>query len=347
MVNSLPVPSHVSEVSETGLEKILLFPEKLKHLGEIPVDSSYPVSIEFSPTSKCNFRCVWCGDRKLRQNRAGTLPLEVIESLFEDIATHGTKGVVIEGGGEPTLHPQFDEIIHIATQHGLALGLLTNGSLRLPAALVRNFEWIRVSLDAATSSQHTELKGTDSFELVMENIRVMVQQKDNTTIGIGYVVTCLNTSHLEELVHCLRDYGIDYIQFRPVVDHPELLAIGDLSYLKKLQTEHFKIDLTAISANKNSGNGGLPCIAHSLTSVINSDGSVYICGRLNIHEWIKPIGNICHNRFSKIWMGEDRQRQAAELANSDFCMKHCPVCRMTKYNRLLANLSDMKTRNFI
>ncbi len=41
------------------------------------------------------------------------------------------------------------------------------------------------------------------------------------------------------------------------------------------------------------GNDNLPCVANSITSIISGDGNyVYLCGRLNIYDWIPPIGNI-------------------------------------------------------
>ena len=44
--------------------------------------------------------------------------------------------------------------------------------------------------------------------------------------------------------------------------------------------------------NMDRGNDNLPCVANSITSIISGDGSVYLCGRLNIYDWIPPIGNI-------------------------------------------------------
>jgi len=99
---------------EIGLNKILLFPDKLKALlnsNEDNPDFLYPISVELSLTNECNQKCIWCSDYELRNRLPGTLKKEVIFNLVDDLKIGGTKGITIEGGGEPTLHPDFIEII--------------------------------------------------------------------------------------------------------------------------------------------------------------------------------------------------------------------------------------------
>ena len=72
----------------------------------------------------------------------------------------------------------------------------------------------------------------------------------------------------------------------------------------------------------------------------------YLCGRLNIYDWVKPIGNLHKASFREIWNGEEKRRQAKQVADSEFCLKHCPECRMTKYNLTLSRIGNLKTKNF-
>lgn len=336
-----------SELSETGLEKMFLFPEKIKQLQNGRMDQTYPVSVELSLTNICNFKCDWCSDGDLRERLGGELTLEKLQKIFIDLHKGGTRGLVIEGGGEPMLHPQFNEIVRSAAETGLAIGLITNGSVKIKKEIIDIFEWIRISLDAATPEQHSNWKKVDMFEKVMNNIRFIGEYKNKTTLGIGYVVTKHNVSNLENLLLRLRLYNVDYIQLRPVIDHPELSSKVDLSHLKKFEMPNFKVDIQAMRANIETGNSGKPCIAHSLSSVITADGGVYLCGRLNIYEWVKPVGNLHESSFKGIWLGDERKKQMSEVADPDFCRNHCPECRMTKYNLLLDRAKNIKTRSFI
>lgn len=334
---------------EVGLEKIFLHPEKIKSLlMDKELDQLYPISVEMTLTNRCNLNCVYCSDNDLRkrQGKKQALSYEVIERLLSDLAKGGTKGIVLEGGGEPTLYSDFDKVVKYAKGKGLGIGLITNGTVSLDAELIKEFEWIRVSLDASTSREYMELKGVDCFEQVVNNISHYAKYCD--TVGVGYVVTNKNISQIETLVMRIRESGASYIQFRPVVDSEELYPYGvDLSFLKFYQNHRFAVIIDGMKENAKKGNCNLSCKAHSLTSIISGDGSVYLCGRLNIYRWLRPIGNINSQSFREIWLGEERENQAKMVRDKEFCKRNCPQCRITKFNELLDRLEHVGSKHFI
>lgn len=334
---------------EAGIEKLFLNPDKVGNiLKRERYDLSYPVSVEMTLTNTCNLKCVYCSDMMLRERQGVKEHLEfsTIRRLFQDLAEHGTKGVVLEGGGEPTLYPQFEEVVAYAQSQGLAVGLITNGTRHLSQELLRSFEWIRVSLDASTQEEYVKLKGVDLFEHVISNIADYAASC--RTVGVGYVVTKENISQIEPLLLRLRAAGVSYVQLRPVVDCEELYPEHtDLSYLKFYEKKDFGVETGGMRENAYSGNHGLPCFAHSITSIISGDGSVYICGRLNIYDWMRPIGNITEQSFSEIWNGEERKKQAQMIQDGRFCRKYCPQCRVSKFNELFSRLDKVQSRHFI
>lgn len=335
-------------VREVGLDKFYLFPEKINALKKSDfqgIDYTYPISIELSLTNRCNFNCVWCSDKDLRVRQEDDLDFKVLKNLLLDIKEGGTTGIVIEGGGEPTIHKNFEDVVNLAYNLNFGVGLITNGSMTLKEDILGKLEWIRVSLDASNPGEHKKLKGTTYFEKVMSNIKDYCASK--ATVGVGYVVTSENIGSLESLTLRLSQFGVSYIQYRPVIDHPELDTDVDLSYLKRYENGRFFINIDGMSQNRVDGNGGLPCVSHSLTTVVTADGSVFLCGRLNIYEWFEPIGNITKESFRDIWLGEKRVEQANMVLDKDFCKKHCPRCRITKFNQLFERLRQIKTRNFI
>jgi radical SAM protein with 4Fe4S-binding SPASM domain len=145
----------------------------------------------------------------------------------------------------------------------------------------------------------------------------------------------------------LKDYGVEYIYFRPVIDHKELAVDTNLNYLKKYETDTFSILTDAMEENKITGNGGVPCVAHSVTTVVTADGGVYLCGRLNKYDWWEPIGNLYRDNFHSIWTSEKRKMQSKLVSDPSFCLKHCPECRITKYNLLFKRTGQVKTIDFI
>ena len=338
-----------SPPKEAGLEKLFLSPDKTASiLNKNCPDPTYPISVELTLTNACNMNCVYCSDAMLRAKQGMTeqVSLEDFKQLFDDLAKGGTKGVVLEGGGEPTLYSHFDEVVDYARVVGLAVGLITNGSKRLNEDTLGKFEWIRVSLDASTPAEYKAVKKVDFYEKVIDNIAHY--SKYCPTVGVGYVVTSQNISQIEPLVMRLRELGASYIQLRPVVDCEELYPKDvDLSYLKFYMTKEFGVQVDGMVENAYRGNHGLPCYASSITSIISGDGSVYICGRLNIYDWLKPIGNIREKCFHEIWEGEERRRQTEMISDADFCKRNCPQCRVSKFNYLFDKLYGIKSRHFI
>lgn len=340
-----------SPPQEVGLEKLYLHPRKLAALLSLAgdeVDQTYPICVELSLTNRCNLKCVWCSDGDLRQRQGvqSTLDEATLSRLFDDLKAGGTAGVVLEGGGEPTLHPGFDRVVERLREVGLAVGLITNGLNDLSPDTLKAMEWIRVSLDASASEEFQACKGRDGFERVLSNVYNFASHCP--TVGIGYVVTNRNIYDMESLVLRLRRYGVSYLQCRPVIDCPELAPADlDLSYLERYQNPAFSVILNGMRENALSSNAGLPCKAHSLTTVIGADGSVYLCGRLNIYPWFPPMGNIREATFKEIWHGEVRRRQSRQVLESRFCETYCPQCRLAKFNQLLVRLERTKSTHFI
>lgn len=336
---------------EIGIDKLFLHNEKLAQfltLDKETVDSSYPICIELSLTNACNLVCVYCSDIGLRQRQGtgSTINLNVLRRLFADLKEGGTKGIVIEGGGEPCLHPEFNGVVRLAKHYGLAVGLITNGTVHLNDDITEEFEWIRVSLDASTRQEYLRLKKVDYFEKVLANISSYAERCGS--VGVGYVVTNNNIEELESLILQLRESGATYIQLRPVVDNKELYPKNiTLDYFTYYATAKFGVIIDGMYENDSEGNHGMGCDCHSLTSVICADGSVYLCGRLNIYDWLKPIGNINTNTFQDIWLGDKRQEQALVVKNEKFCIKNCPRCRMSKFNKRVKELVSIKSKNFI
>lgn len=334
---------------EVGIEKIFLHPDKIEHLLlDNKVDMTYPISVELSLTNACNLACVYCSDRDLRNSQGVTsyMDKKILRQLFIDLKKGGTQGIVIEGGGEPTIYPYFDEIVICAKEMGLAVGLITNGTKELSEETVKEFEWIRVSLDATTGEEYKMLKGVDCFETVLNNISYYV--KSCATVGVGFVVTNNNMSQIENLVMRLRELDVSYIQLRPVVDCEVLYPYGvELDYLKCYETPGFAVEIAGMKENASHGNSSLACRAHSITTVISADGSVYLCGRLNIYDWMTPIGNINKNRFYDIWNSEKRAEQSAMVQSAEFCSHNCPQCRISKFNQLLHRMKKIQSKHFI
>ncbi len=133
---------NINNFTSTGL-KFWKHPEQMNNYRD--GYSSTIISCHVSPTSQCNLGCNYCSVKKRDENH---IELPVIKDFVEKLITRGLKAVIITGGGEPTLYPQFNELVKwLKYDRGLSVGLITNGT---SSELVDDwtvFSWIRVSVN--------------------------------------------------------------------------------------------------------------------------------------------------------------------------------------------------------
>ena len=91
-------------------------------------------------------------------------------------------------------------------------------------------------------------------------------------------------------------------------------------------------------------NVGLPCVAHSITSIIHADGNVACCEKRRQDEIC--FGNIQQNSFEEIWNSQLRKEITEKLLDSK-CQMGCQVCRITPFNKIINNLNNLNTKEFI
>lgn len=311
-------------------------------------DEYFPISVDIHLTNACNLKCSWCTDKELR-HAGKTMSEELACKLLREFSATGT-GVTLEGGGEPTLHKNFFSIVDYACEHGVDLGLITNGTMDISEYMYK-FKWVRVSLDSTNANQYKAEKGIDKFDTVICNLKkyAMNRNPEKTFLGVGYVITKRNLDGIDGLIDLLDSINVDYIYFRPVEEASDILpSVDDMINLKKSLikwTERRRIRyLINIYDRVIKDNNHLPCVAHSLTSIIHADGTVNLCEKRR-HDEIE-LGNVNEKTFSEIWNSNKRKIATNKLLCPD-CQNGCDVCRVTGFNEMFWNLINMNTKSFI
>ncbi|MCI9399775.1 MAG: radical SAM protein [Lachnospiraceae bacterium] len=333
--------------------RLLLNNEKVNSIlgvrnGIKKMDEHFPISVELHLTDNCNLNCEWCTDKELRQNKA-VLDAKIIKSLFREFWKHGT-GVTLEGGGEPTLHPNFREVVEIGNSFNIDMGLITNGTVDI-SGCIEKLKWVRVSLDSSSCDEYKREKGIDCYGCVLKNLEKMSKARNpmNTFVGVGYVLTTRNQSNLINLVKRLDIIGVDYIYLRPVEEAgnitPSLESLLDLrKELAELTADTRIKYMLAVSDRVVDKNAGLPCIAHSLTSVIHANGEVALCEKRRTDGII--LGNVYDSSFEDIWISPYREQISQKLLNAE-CQNGCSACRVTGFNMIFEQLEKVHSKRFI
>jgi MoaA/NifB/PqqE/SkfB family radical SAM enzyme len=345
----------------------------LKHLNEVHNwvvgGDPPPITVEIDVTNVCNHKCPECVVSYYQKKDKSTLPEELVYSIIDQLSSIGVKGLIFTGGGEPLCCSYTPNAIQYARNHGLDVGLITNGGLiteEVVDTLLRNCTWIRVSLDAANEKMYAITHGSNTREYknVLCNIRLLTKRKiainSKCTVGVGYL-TSVDTCPSEELFDYLRMIvlgckvrGVDYIQFRPmqihrggdfsydwynVTDKIESLMRFSDSTFSVLYSKH-KYDMMKVS---NFGRDYGKCYGHHFATTICADGKMYVCCHFRGYNKY-CIGDLNETTFENIWYSKHR-RAVYEGINFKDCI---PLCRCNTFNQILWNLRQKKEHvNFL
>jgi wyosine [tRNA(Phe)-imidazoG37] synthetase (radical SAM superfamily) len=197
---------------------------------ELPMFS--PISINLDLTSACNFSCPFCVDSKLIRTRK-SLTLEEVKHTVDTLHSHDLLSVILIGGGEPTLHKDFGEIVRYLKSKRLQIGIVTNGSrLEKIEAVVEALEekdWIRISIDAAGEETFKKLhrpKIKVGLIRTLEKAKRVKEKNPVVSLGYSFVIVWegveinrnglhANLQEIPQSVELARKFSFDYVSFKP------------------------------------------------------------------------------------------------------------------------------------
>lgn len=129
--------------------------------------------LTFHVTDRCQLDCHHC----LRD--PGTKPLDLPVALIRKVLTEGKakygSNHAAFSGGEPTLHPEFLDIVDAAVDLGFTWHMVSNGhkfptllnKLRARPARIQGMTSVTFSLDGADAAVHDSIREAGSYEEVL------------------------------------------------------------------------------------------------------------------------------------------------------------------------------------
>lgn len=179
----------------------------------------HPVNVNLESTLGCNLECIMCGSHlsgvtKLRRS----MDVELLERVEAEVM-HGVKELSLTVAGEPFLTPRLPQFVALAERSGAELSLNTNGTIVKDTELVRRIlaqaSVLRFSVDGATADTYESIRGSSDFELVMRNIRTVVEirkqlpRNKRPRLVMCMVVMRRNLHELIEMVELAHGLELD------------------------------------------------------------------------------------------------------------------------------------------
>ena len=314
-----------------------------------------PINIEIDLSNRCSLGCEWChfaythtrGRLIGKQAKPeGAIPggdlmdYWLAVNIIEELESIGVRSITWTGGGEPTMHPDFNHIISFTK---IDQGVYTNGTnidKERAAILKQKCKWVYISLDEPTQESYKKHKGADMFTKVCLAIIDLVNAKGNATIGVGFLINKDNWKEAHNMIELGKKLGVDYVQFRPTIlfdpaqpNKPaeELYWLDEaIAYLDSLRgIPGLIVDLDRFRAYRDWQGHDYPiCYWSGIQAVITPNGKVWIC--VNKREYPgAELGDLNNEQFIDIW----KRRKIVEVD------KDCRLmCRGYPVNRMLNEL---------
>ena len=184
----------------------------LVKLGQLTGKTHALPLVLFSPTARCNSRCVSCD--WWRADGARDLTLDEIDRLAGDLERAGTRVVVLTGG-EPLVRPDVMAVADLFRARGITLQLLTSGlALRRYAEdVAARFQTVTVSLDGHTAELYRAIRGVDGLDAVAAGVRTLRERAPHVAVWARSTLHRHNFRFLPDLIAKSRAMGLDQISF--------------------------------------------------------------------------------------------------------------------------------------
>ncbi len=339
--------------------------DKLRN-GEQPA----PIHIQLIISDLCNQDCSFCSHRtsgyttnqlfvvtkpdgSVNHNPNRMIPYDKVVEILDDCAAMGVKAIQVTGGGEPTVHPQHEQIFRDVLERGLELAVVSNGVKLSDDAIESLLEakWVRFSLDAGKAKTYASIRGVspETFERACGNIRKLVERKQDTgsqvRIGMGFVVTKENYSEILAATEIAKLIEVDNFRISGVFQN-DGARYFDAFYddadeqaraAEKLGNEVFSVYNLFSNRVYNLAEANpeyKQCCYQQVTTYIGGDLNVYRCCNTSYSEQ-GLLGSLKQQRFADLW-----ESQAKRAAIENFDARGCVRCMFNAQNRAILYAID-------
>lgn len=319
-----------------------------------------PVTVEWDLSNVCSLGCQFCHFAhthvagpwaQLRQKPAtysdtGRMAdVALVERALVEMAMLDVKAIVWSGGGEPTLHPAFADLVNYTAELGLQQGIYTLGGHVTDdiAAAARHLSWAVVSLDCADADTYAAEKHVPAsrFFDACQGVQKLAAQAP--VVGVSFLLHAGNWRQTADMLSLARSLGATYATFRPTIETSPLMPSvcdADRSWITdamptlwELYAEpDVEIHPPRFEAYRDwSGHGYMACHGVTLVTMVTPDGRVWLCPNRRGMAGAE-LGDLRIETFAELWA-----RHPASTPVTTDCRV---MCRLHLENQTLATIYE-------
>ena len=192
-----------------------------------------PLQLYLELVTVCNLRCIMCAivwdPRRIPgEGRVGYMNTSLIYNLQPLLPQ--VVSCIITGTGEPTIHPDFRDIVRFLKRFDCWICFNTNATL-LNAEMAEDFlefgvDSVTVSIDGATKKTFESIRQGSNYEKIISNVQGLMEIKKKSGkirphVDMEWIVMRENLMEMPMAVRLAHALGIGEINFEPLYDNVE------------------------------------------------------------------------------------------------------------------------------
>jgi radical SAM protein with 4Fe4S-binding SPASM domain len=176
---------------------------RIIHNPPVPKAYSAPFKIYLDITTACNLNCPFCLSRKGNK----FISLQTVERIAKEIERLGIMYVKI-GGGDPILHPDFEEILRVLRAAGCFITMSTNSTTMTQkiAKLLAELN-VRTSVSIEGLERTNDMfRGKGHFKIALKTLELLKREGVETLLRVTLLRE--NLKEVPELVKLAKEKGV-------------------------------------------------------------------------------------------------------------------------------------------
>lgn len=175
----------------------------------------YPYFTQIEPTTRCNLVCKFC-PREGSPIKGEDLSFGTFKKTVD--SNPWLMAVLLQGLGEPLLHPGIEDMIRYGRSKGKYMGICTNGmglsADRIDRLISSGLNYLAISVDG-TDAAFEAMRGGAPFNLLLENLSEIRKRANGKCLTAFWMR--LSRENLDQVIPVLqlaRDFGVEHIHFQ-------------------------------------------------------------------------------------------------------------------------------------
>lgn len=290
-----------------------------------------PETVHIDITNACNLDCVTCwnyapglASPKEMAWKAQRMGAPAFHRILAEVAASGAERIILSGGGEPFTHPDIHDFIAAVKARGLALTVITNGTLcDFPTLAELGVDQLLVNMSSASAESYVAYHPNQPPETFAQLLDGIASIRGRIGVNLVQVINAINAAELPAMVDLAHRVGARLsCKLGDTPPGTEACALSkeqrkallyrDIPAARKqakaLGLRHNLEAFAAQLAGTRNGDAPPPCFAGYLYSRVFVDGRIFFCC-----EHI-DVGHMDAGPFDQQWQGPAYQALRQRLA---------------------------------